>query len=141
MRTSEVATRAGVNVQTLRYYERRGILPEPPRSESGYRSYDPEAVRTVRFVKRAQRLGFSLGEIDTLLDLAAGGPEGCDEARRLATAKIAEVETRIAALVAMRDSLGGLVATCDRSPGRRECPLVGTTGRDRPVEDEAGTGA
>ncbi|MGH9917737.1 MAG: MerR family transcriptional regulator, partial [Nitrososphaerales archaeon] len=60
MRSSEVASRAGVNVQTLRYYERRGILPEPRRSDAGYRSYDAHAVRTVRFVKSAQQLGFSL---------------------------------------------------------------------------------
>jgi DNA-binding transcriptional MerR regulator len=74
MQTSEVAARAGVNVETLRYYERRGILMPPARSEAGYRSYDVRAVQTVRFVKRAQQLGFSLTEIRSLLALAAGRP-------------------------------------------------------------------
>jgi MerR family transcriptional regulator, mercuric resistance operon regulatory protein len=74
MRSSQVAAEAGVNIQTLRYYERRGLLPEPDRRDSAYRDYDARAVRTVRFVKRAQQLGFSLEDIDCLLELAAGGP-------------------------------------------------------------------
>ena len=124
MRTGEVAAEAGVNVQTLRYYERRGLLPEPARRESGYRVYGPEAVRTVRFVKRAQDLGFGLREAETLLELAAGGPDACDAARELADEKIAELERRIADLQAMRDSLQRLVATCDLPREDRECPLL-----------------
>jgi DNA-binding transcriptional MerR regulator len=81
-------------------------------------------VRTVRFVKCAQQLGFSLEEIDSLLELAAGGPAGCDVARTLAIGKIGELEAKIAGLAAMRDSLRRLVATCDRSPDKRECPLL-----------------
>jgi Hg(II)-responsive transcriptional regulator len=124
MRSSQVADQAGVNVQTLRYYERRGLLPEPERSGSGYRSYDTQAVRTVRFVKRAQTLGFTLEEIESLLELAAGGPESCDAAKELAGEKIAQLERKIADLTAMRDSLRQLVATCRRSPSRRLCPLL-----------------
>jgi Hg(II)-responsive transcriptional regulator len=128
MRTSQVAARAGVNVQTLRYYERRGLLPEPARLGSGYRSYDPGVVRRVRFVKRAQRLGFSLEEIDALLDLAAGGPDSCDAARAMAGEKLAQLEQKIADLCAMRESLRQLVATCDRSRGKRVCPLLEAIG-------------
>jgi len=73
-----------VNVQTLRYYERRGLLPEPDRSPAGYRAHTPEAVRIVRFVKRAQLLGFALDEIAELLHLAGGGPDHCDEVRSMA---------------------------------------------------------
>jgi Hg(II)-responsive transcriptional regulator len=124
MRSSEVASRAGVNVQTIRYYERRGILPEPARTGSGYRSYDDHAVRTVRFVKGAQQLGFSLEEIDSLLELAVGGPSNCDAARKLATEKVAELEAKIARLSAMADSLRQLAATCDRSRNKRDCPLL-----------------
>jgi Hg(II)-responsive transcriptional regulator len=124
MRSSQVADQAGVNVQTLRYYERRGLLPEPERSRSGYRSYNTQAVRTVRFVKRAQSLGFTLEEIESLLQLAAGGPDSCAAANALATEKIAQLEHKIADLTAMRDSLGQLVATCRRSPSRRLCPLI-----------------
>lgn len=123
MRSSQVAAEAGVNVQTLRYYERRGLLPEPERSESGYRSYPTQAVRTVRFVKSAQSLGFSLEEIDQLLDLAEGGPDNCDAARTLAEEKVVQLERKIASLTAMRDSLRQLAATCGRSRDRRLCPI------------------
>jgi Hg(II)-responsive transcriptional regulator len=124
MRSSQAAAQAGVNVQTLRYYERCGLLPEPARLDSGYRSYGIEAVRTVRFVKRAQQLGFSLEEIGSLLDLAAGGPDSCDAARSIATEKLAQLERKITDLCAMRDSLRQLAATCDRDRGRRVCPLL-----------------
>ncbi len=128
MRTSQVAAEAGVNVQTLRYYERRGLLREPERLDSGYRTYGADAVRTVRFVKRAQQLGFSLEEIDSLLHLAAGGPENCDAAKALANEKLAQLEQKIASLIAMKDSLRRLVATCGRSPSRRDCPLLEAIG-------------
>lgn len=124
MRTGEVARRTGVNIQTLRYYERRGLLPEPPRRDSGYRLYDDGAVRVVRFVKRAQSLGFSLDEVESLLELAAGGPESCDAALRVARQRIAELDRRIADLRAMRLSLRSLVATCERPRDERDCPLV-----------------
>jgi DNA-binding transcriptional MerR regulator len=124
MRTGEVAAEAGVNVQTLRYYERRGLLPEPARRDSGYRAYSPEAVRIVRFIKRAQELGFGLREAETLLGLAAGGPETCDAARELAEEKIAELDRRIGDLRAMRDSLQRLSATCARPRVDRDCPLL-----------------
>lgn len=128
MRTSQVAARAGVNVQTLRYYERRGLLPAPARLGSGYRSYDPGAVRTVRFVKRAQQLGFSLEEIDALLVLAAGGPDSCDAARSMAGQKLAQLEHKIEDLCAMAESLRQLVTTCDRSRSKRVCPLLEAIG-------------
>ncbi|MGH7610548.1 MAG: MerR family transcriptional regulator [Candidatus Dormibacteria bacterium] len=136
MRTSEVASRAGVNVQTLRYYERRGILAEPKRSEGGYRTYDAQAVRTIRFVKGAQQLGFSLEEIDSLLELAAGGPRSCDAARAMADDKIAQLDAKIVSLSGMRESLRRLVATCDRSPSRRDCPLLEAMEGDSAVEGE-----
>jgi DNA-binding transcriptional MerR regulator len=136
MRSSEVASRAGVNVQTLRYYERRGILPEPQRSGSGYRSYDAQAVRTVRFIKVAQQLGFSLAEIDSLLELAVGGPRNCDAAKELATEKIGKLEAKIARLSAMCDSLRQLIDTCDRSPDKRECPLLEAIEDDTDIEEE-----
>lgn len=124
MRTGQVAEQAGVNVQTLRYYERRGLLPQPVRGESGYRVYGPDAVRTVRFIKRAQELGFGLREAESLLTLADGGPESCDAARLLADEKIAELDRRIADLRAMRESLGRLAATCTKPRSERECPLL-----------------
>lgn len=124
MRSSQVAEKAGVNVQTLRYYERRGLLPQPERLDSGYRAYGTDAVRIVRFVRRAQHLGFSLDEVDSLLDLANGGPRDCNAARRMAREKIAQLDDKIVSLSAMRESLTRLVETCDLSRSRRDCPLI-----------------
>ncbi|POX99772.1 heavy metal-responsive transcriptional regulator [Mycobacterium kansasii] len=133
MRTSEVAGQAQVNVQTLRYYERRGLLPEPRRTPSGYRVYSPDAVRLVRFVKRAQRLGFALDDIKDLLSLAEGGLNSCDEERAMARARLAELQQRIEQLAAMGDTLGRLTATCDRHPSKPDCPIL------RDIETAAAT--
>ncbi|MPZ85714.1 MAG: MerR family transcriptional regulator [Actinophytocola sp.] len=124
MRTAQVAQQAGVNTQTLRYYERRGLLPDPGRTGAGYRIYGPDAVRIVRFVKRAQELGFTLTQIETLLDLADGGPDSCEATRHLATEKITELDGKIASLRAMRASLARLADTCTRPRGDRDCPLL-----------------
>ena len=135
MRTGEVAGEAGVNLQTLRYYERRGLLPEPPRRESGYRIYGPDAVRIVRFIKRAQELGFSLDEVESLLELAQGGPESCEAAQEVARTRIAELNRRITDLEAMRNSLGRLLATCELPRAERHCPLLESISAD-PGGDE-----
>jgi MerR family transcriptional regulator, mercuric resistance operon regulatory protein len=133
MRSSQVAAEAGVNVQTLRYYERRGLLAEPQRLPSGYRAYGSDAVRRVRFVKRAQQLGFSLEEIDGLLELAAGGPRSCETARAVAADKLAELDEKISSLTVMRASLLQLIATCERPPRLRECPLLEALGSEPEV--------
>jgi Hg(II)-responsive transcriptional regulator len=137
MRSSQVAAQAGVNVQTLRYYERRGLLPQPDRLDSGYRSYGTDAVRTVRFVKSAQQLGFSLEEVDSLLHLAAGGPDNCDAAQILANEKLAQLEHKIANLTAMRDSLRQLVGTCSRSRSKRVCPLLDAIEDNTEIGDDS----
>ncbi|MEU4291747.1 MerR family transcriptional regulator [Kribbella sp. NPDC026596] len=124
MRTSELAGRAGVNTETLRYYERRGLLEEPPRSPGGYRDYPVSAVGVLRFVKRAQELGFTLGEVEELLQLEGGGPESCDAARTLAEHRRGDLAARIADLQRMYDSLSELVATCDLPRTDRRCTLL-----------------
>ena len=124
VRTSEVAAQAHVNTQTLRYYERRGLLPHPERTHSGYRPYTPEAVRVVRFVKRAQQLGFTLDEIEELLHLANGGPAPCEEAKTMARTRIADLQQRIEELAGMRDALTRLVDTCDQPRAERDCPIL-----------------
>jgi MerR family transcriptional regulator, mercuric resistance operon regulatory protein len=133
MRTSEVADQAGVNTQTLRYYERRGLLPQPPRSPAGYRDYPVSVVGVLRFVKRSQQLGFTLDEIEDLLHLAGGGPNSCDQARALAEQHAAELDRKITDLTRMRASLGELVATCERPPAGRSCPLLQAIGSPAPL--------
>jgi Hg(II)-responsive transcriptional regulator len=135
VRTSEVAAQAHVNAQTLRYYERRGLLPEPERTQSGYRAYTPDAVRVVRFVKRAQQLGFTLDDIQDLLHLADGGPASCEEARTMARTRITDLQQRINELAGMRDALTQLVDTCDQPRAERECPIL------RDIETAANTTA
>ena len=124
MRTSEVAAQAHVNAQTLRYYERRGLLPQPGRTRSGYRAYTPDAVRVVRFVKRAQQLGFTLDDIEELLHLANGGPASCDDAKTMARTRIADLQRRIEDLAGMHDALVRLVDTCDQPRAKRDCPIL-----------------
>ncbi|WP_020385906.1 MerR family transcriptional regulator [Kribbella catacumbae] len=124
MRTSELAGEAGVNTETLRYYERRGLLTEPPRTPGGYRDYPPTTVDLLRFIKRAQQLGFTLTEVEELLHLDTGGPASCDAARSLAEHRLADLTRRIQDLQRMHDSLTNLVATCDLPRADRTCALL-----------------
>lgn len=126
-----------MNTQTLRYYERRGLLPEPDRSRSGYRAYTADAVATVRFIKRAQRLGFTLDDIEDLLHLAQGGPDHCDSVRSMASTRIADLDRRIAELRTMRDALDRLVTTCDQPRDLRECPILHEIALDAPATEES----
>jgi Hg(II)-responsive transcriptional regulator len=132
LRIGEVAVQAGVNVQTLRYYERRGLLAEPERTASGYRLYAPEAVRRVRFIKRAQELGFSLREIEQLLRLRDDRASSCEEVQALAEAKIRTIEGKLRQLEALRAALEVLVRSCERGDADRECPIL------EAIEDAAG---
>jgi len=113
LRSGELAAAAGVNVQTLRYYERRGLLPEPVRSLGGHRLYPPEAVSLLGVIKAAQRLGFTLDEVAELLD--TGRRRHVSGAlQQRAIAKMAEIDRRIAHLTAIRAVLGEVVtAQCD----------------------------
>jgi Hg(II)-responsive transcriptional regulator len=123
IQTGEVAARAGVNIQTLRYYERRGLLKEPPRRPSGFRRYPQDTVRIIRFIKHAQELGFTLREIDELLRLREDRARTCDEVRRAAEAKIADIDSKLSRLTAVRHALEVLVESCRRRRAMR-CPLI-----------------
>jgi DNA-binding transcriptional MerR regulator len=100
LKIGQLAQRAAVNLQTIRYYEREGLLPEPPRLSSGYRLYTDSMVRRVRFIKRAQEIGFSLAEIRELLSLRADGRRERNEVRAIARAKIADIEDKMRTLKA-----------------------------------------
>ncbi|MGQ0712322.1 MAG: MerR family transcriptional regulator [Gemmatimonadaceae bacterium] len=124
MMIGQLAERAGVNIETIRYYERRGLLPEPVRTASGYRSYDPDAVARLRFIKRAQRLGFTLHEIEDLLALRVGNDASCEAIGRKTREKIALVRQKIRELRDMERSLTRLAAACDARRPTGECPIL-----------------
>jgi MerR family copper efflux transcriptional regulator len=123
MRIGQAAERAGVNIQTLRYYERRGLLPRHARRASGYRDIADDAVRVVRFIKRAQNLGFSLDEIEELLKLRKERARERRRIRAIAQARLTQVDQKIAELQAMREALAHLVYCCEHG-GAVECPII-----------------
>jgi Cu(I)-responsive transcriptional regulator len=117
------AKAAGVNTQTLRYYERRGLLGRARRGQSGYREYSADAVDVVRFIKRAQELGFSLDEIEELIRLRGVRRSERHRVRAIAERKIEEIDRKIAHLTAMRRALDTLVESCHRGSAA-ECPII-----------------
>ena len=127
MRVSDVARAAAVNIQTLRYYERRGLLPNPSRRPSGYRDYEPETVQRVRFIKRAQELGFTLVEIKELLVLREDEerrPDSRMRAAATAAAKINQIDDKLRQLTAMRATLSQLVDACQCGQAALDCPII-----------------
>jgi MerR family mercuric resistance operon transcriptional regulator len=116
------AEAAGVNVETIRFYQRKGLLPEPDKPYGSIRRYGETDVARVRFVKSAQRLGFSLDEVAGLLTLDDG--THCDEARELAEEKLADVRSKLADLQRIESVLSILVHDCCASHGRVSCPLI-----------------
>ena len=123
LRIGDVARAAGVNVQTLRYYERRGLVVARFRRHSGQREYDPADVSRVKVIKAAQRLGFTLAEIQEMFDLSAHR-RTTGELRTRATAKVAEIDERIARLQAMRADLGAVIAADCESLTDCSCGLA-----------------
>ena len=125
MRIGEAATQSGVNIQTLRYYERRGLLPRPSRSAtSNYRLYTSDTVRRVRFVKDAQSIGFTLEEIKELFALRSESENPCEELRDRALVKITDIDAKIRSLQTMKELLAKLVATCPGSDSDGACPTM-----------------
>ncbi|MGH7710817.1 MAG: MerR family transcriptional regulator [Gemmatimonadaceae bacterium] len=124
MRIGQVAQSADVNVQVLRYYERRGLLPTPQRRPSGYREYPLDTLRLVRFIKRAQELGFTLRDIQELIDLRQNRTKSRAQVRVLAAAKVTDIAARVRRLNAMRRALEELVHACNCEGTTRECPII-----------------
>ena len=119
-----VAQAAGVNVETIRYYQRRGLLDEPEKPPGGHRRYAASAARRVNFIKRAQQLGFTLQEVKGLLLLEDG--QNCRATRLLAEHKLAVIEARMADLSRMRRLLKGLIVECEEGKRPRSCPIITT---------------
>ncbi len=117
----KLAESAGVNVETIRYYQRRGLISEPQKPAAGYRRYPADIVKRIRFIKRAQALGFTLEDVTGLLRLDAVG--ACTETRDLAAHKLAVIDEKLSALNTMRTGLAALLAECDKG-GSRPCPII-----------------
>ncbi len=119
-----LAKKTGVNVETIRYYERRELIPEPPRLESGYRQYPQDAVARIQFIKHAKTLGFSLKEISELLSLRVAPNTTCGDVRRRAVAKIDEIDEKVRALRRIKMALKDLAAKCSGQGPTSECPIL-----------------
>ncbi len=126
LRIGQVAAGASVNVETVRYYERTGMLAAPTRTAAGYRQYDVEAVSRIRFIRHAQALGFSLKEIRDLLALRIRHGAACGAIERKTRNKIALIDDKLRELTALRRTLKRLVASCEARQTTAECPVLET---------------
>ncbi len=120
----KLAKSAGINIETVRYYERIGIMPEPKRRESGYRQYSQEDVSRLKFILHAKELGFSLKEIRELLELRVDPETNCEEVRQQAETKITDIERKIADLKRIRTALMNLATACKERKQTDECPIL-----------------
>jgi Hg(II)-responsive transcriptional regulator len=139
MTAGQVARLAGVGVETVRFYEKNGLLEEPARRVSGYREYDEQTVNRLRFIQRAKDIGFTLTEIKDLLSLRSCSDQPCDDMRERAEAKITEIEEKVALLLRMKQVLGRLVSSCGKQEDSSRCPILealdGIKTTDRRNED------
>lgn len=125
MTIGELANKAGVNVQTVRYYEREGLLPEAHRwPDSGYRDFDDDALLRLRFIRSAKDLGFTLREIEELIEMSVLPGESCTEVRQLIGAKVADLDRRMKEMRRLRRVLVKLDAACVNRTDHRSCPAL-----------------
>lgn len=125
MKIGDVARRTDVSVAAIRYYERLGLVPQAPRSHSGYRRFDEDSVRRLRFIQRAQALGFSLEEIGELLSLQGADDATAADVAERAAIKLADIEAKITDLAGMRDSLRALAGECCGEGPTSQCSILG----------------
>lgn len=133
MKIGEIAKRSSIGVETIRYYEREGLLLKPERRPSGYRQYDEATVERLQYIRRAKELGFTLAEIGELLALSFTAHAGCDHIRQRAEAKVADIEAKIRSLQQMKRSLGKIVERCRKKNSSDDCPLLHKTRRKNEI--------
>ena len=132
MKIGELAKRSGVGIDTVRFYERQGLLPKARRLASGYRVYDPGDVKRLRFVRRAKALGFTLEEIRDLLTLSDHRDDDMAALKGLATEKLADVQAKLAELNRIREGLETLVVACPGHGALAQCPILNALSEDEP---------
>jgi len=120
MRIGDLADRAGVRPHTIRYYEREGLLPPPGRTSGRYRDYGLETLEDLRFIKKAQTIGLTLGEIREVMEIASGGRAPCDHVRAILATRLTEVEERLRELRILRSTLRAALERLGRAPEPRE---------------------
>lgn len=120
---SAAARRAGIGVETIRYYQRIGLIEEPVKPVSGYRKYTNEDLRQLQFIQRAKQLGFSLADIKTLLSFGEGS---CDKSKELAASKLDDVRGKIKDLTTIADTLEQLIVSCENNRSTTSCPIIET---------------
>ena len=120
----KVAKGAGVGIQTVRYYERRGLISAKAQTEKGYRLYKPETPDRIRFIKNAQAIGFTLKEIGGLLRLSVKNPSNCARVLKKAESKLSDIQARIVGLKSLEKVLKGLVKSCQGNRTTEDCPVL-----------------
>ena len=128
----KLAHAAGVSVETIRFYERQSLVPAPPRTPAGYRQFPPETVNRIRFIRRAQVLGFTLAEIRELLELRAQDVGACGSVETKARAKLEDVQMKIAELERIANALHKLVVSCEARQPTGDCPILSELDCDFP---------
>lgn len=134
-----LAKRSGVNAETIRYYEKIGLLPPPARGANGYRLYGEEHVQRLRFIRRSRALGFSIEELRDLIALAEGRPDDCEAVRKLAERQLAKVRQRIADLKRIAHTLEDQVAACRTQQDPPACPMLESLFADDRAERQHAT--
>ena len=127
MRIGELAKKADINIETIRFYERKGLLEQPLKPQSGYRDYSNKILEKILFIKRAKTLGFTLEEISGLLSMEVAK---CNDIQEMAAIKLADIRARIQDLQRMEDVLNKLVASCQANPNKGGCPIIETLIKD-----------
>ena len=124
MKVSDLANTAGVNPQTVRYYEGEGLLDEPRRGTSGYRDYDQRAQRRLRFICEAKEIGFTLREIRELMGLDGESPQSCGSVQGIVSGRLAQLEQKLKTMRRMKKQLERLLKRCEESPAESTCPVL-----------------
>ncbi|HDZ86967.1 MAG TPA: MerR family transcriptional regulator [Actinobacteria bacterium] len=133
----KVAKSAKVNIETIRYYEKQGLIPKPPRNTSGYRQYPEDTIARIRFIKSAQELGFSLKEISELLALKVDPHTTCADVKQRAENKASEIDQKIKTLKKIKNTLSKLAKECNGKGPTSKCPILDSLGVDDYKENNA----